>query len=73
MIEKALTILLWGFHRGSIWRAAANPIGRAEHVAVRFVGKLQQQISFDAVWLGKGDTLMFFEVTATPQRNQSGP
>ena len=67
MIENALTISLWGFHRGPVWRATANPIGRAEHVAVRFVGKLQQQISFGAVRLGKRElpitsgTLMVLE------------
>ena len=53
MIEKALTILLWGFDRDPVWRAAANQIGRAEHVAVRFVGKFQQQISYGAVRLRK--------------------
>jgi hypothetical protein len=52
MMYKPLTVLLQGFHRGLVWRATATPIGRTEHIAVRFVGKLQKQISSGAVRLG---------------------
>ncbi|MEH2563768.1 hypothetical protein V1289_003395 [Bradyrhizobium sp. AZCC 2289] len=53
MMYKPLTVLLQGFHRGPVWRVPATPIGRTKHVAVRFVGKLQEQIGSDAVRLGK--------------------